>query len=83
MAFNLSKRIIVLPDSNDLDDELKTARILMIKDIREFIEALKDIKFDYAINPREKQILTLAKEDLIKEINKFAGKELTGGQNGN
>jgi N12 class adenine-specific DNA methylase len=77
MTINLSKRVIILPNSNDFDDELKTARVLLIKDIKEFIRELKNIKFDYAINPREKQILTLAKEDLIKEINKLAGKDLT------
>jgi predicted methyltransferase len=52
MTINLSKRVIILPNSNDFDDELKTARVLLIKDIKEFIRELKNIKFDYAINPR-------------------------------
>lgn len=61
--FNLSKRIVILPDSNDFEDELKTAKVLMIKDVREFIEKLKANYRDLSLN---EFIDKLAGKDLIR-----------------
>ena len=67
--FDLGKRIIVLPDSNDLDDELKTAKVLLIKDIREFIKRLNN--FSRKIKGADGDWIN------INIINELAGKNLT------
>jgi hypothetical protein len=75
--FNLSKRIIILPDSNDLLDELKTAPVLMTKDVKEFIKRLKEF-----VKPKDEIInefccpTCMWKKRLFEEIDKLAGKNL-------
>jgi hypothetical protein len=75
--FDLSKRIIILPDSNDLPDELKTARVVRSRDIKEFIRELKELlEQGKSKDPWGYWMICGDYEGLIKKLDKLLGDKL-------